>query len=269
MKSPTILCVHAHPDDEALFTAGASSYYADEGHRLVLVTCTYGQLGIDGAGRAGNIEGHDDLDTRANRAGELQRAGALCGFERQVSLGYRDSGMAGWASHAHPDAFVNVDVERAARQLAAIIDAEEAAVVITYDENGFYGHPDHVSAHRVTRRAVELSASAERLFYPVIPRRVLAEFVERARAAHLSMPAWVTDATLDTEDDDVAVALDVRHRASLKQRAIALHATQIDNADLVTMSADLFELLFGVEYYRLGWSRAAASPLSNLVEGLS
>ncbi len=268
-KRQTIVCVHAHPDDEALFTAGASSYYASLGHRMVLVTCTYGQLGIDGAGRAGNVEGHDDLETRANRAAELQRAGDLCGYDRQVSLGYRDSGMAGWSSHSHPDAFVNVDVEAAARQVAALIDAEGAEVVITYDSRGFYGHPDHVSAHRVTRRAVELSTSARRLFYPVIPRSVLSDFIQRASEAGLSMPAWVTDASLDTEDDQVAVRLDVRDRAALKQRAIALHATQSDNADLVTMSPDLFELLFGTEYYELGWSRELENPLDDLLGGLS
>ncbi len=269
MTRQTIVCVHAHPDDEALFTSGASSLYSERGHRLVLVTCTYGQLGIDGAGRAGNVAGHDDLDTRAHRAMELQRAGSLCGFDRQVSLGYLDSGMAGWSSHHHPDAFVNVDVERAARQVAAIIDAEDAAVVVTYDEDGFYGHPDHVSAHRITRRAVDISLSARRLFYPVIPRSVLSEFVSRATAAQLSMPAWVTDASLDTEDDQVAVRLDVRSRASLKQRAIALHETQIDNADLVSMSEELFELLFGIEYYRLGWSRDSVPPLDDLLGGLS
>lgn len=269
MTPQTIVCVHAHPDDEALFTAGATSYCADQGHRLVLITCTYGQLGIDGAGRPGNAEGHDDLGTRATRAMELQRAGELCGFARQVSLGYLDSGMVGWSSYADPHAFVNVDVERAARQVAAVLDAEEATVVITYDENGFYGHPDHVTAHRVTRRAVELSTSAQRLFYPVIPRPVISEFVRRASEEGVFMPAWVSDATLDTDEDQVAVRLDVRDRASLKQRAIALHASQIDNADLVSMSSDLFELLFGVEYYRLGWSRGACTTNNDLLGGLS
>jgi len=259
MRPPTLLCVHAHPDDEALFTAGVTSHYAERGVRNVLITCTLGQLGIDDQGRAGADLGHDDQVTAATRAGELQRAGALVGFSRQLTLGFKDSGMVGWAANGDPDAFMNVDVEATAQVIADVIDAENATVVITYDENGFYGHPDHVMANTVTRRAVQLSRCAQRLFYPVVPRGVLGTFVTRAREQDVFLPAWVTDAVADIADDSVASVMDVSRFSQRKQRAIATHASQTDNADLVDMDPALFALLFGTEYYQLGWRRDESS----------
>ena len=259
MTSPTLLCVHAHPDDEALFTAGVTSHYSELGVRNVLVTCTLGQLGIDDQGRAGADPGHDALVTSATRAAELQRAGVLVGFARQLTLGYKDSGMAGWTTNDDPDAFINADVEATARVIADVIDSENATVVLTYDENGFYGHPDHVMANTVTRRAVQLSRRAQRLFYPVVPRGVLDAFVTRARARDVFLPAWVQHAVADIPDESVACEMDVSRFSGLKQRAIATHASQSDNADLVSMDSDLFSLLFGTEYYQLGWRRDASS----------
>ncbi len=259
MLTPTLLCVHAHPDDEALFSAGVTAHYAERGVRNVLVTCTLGQLGIDDQGRSGAEPGHDAVVTSATRAGELQRAGALVGFARQLTLGFKDSGMKGWSANQDPDDLINADVEATARIVADIIDAENATVVITYDENGFYGHPDHVMANTVTRRAVQLSRSAQRLFYPIVPRGVLSAFVTRARAENVFLPAWVTDAVADIPDDSVTSVMDVSRFSELKQRAIATHASQSDNADLVTMEAALFALLFGTEYYQLGWRRDTAS----------
>jgi LmbE family N-acetylglucosaminyl deacetylase len=259
MTARTLLCVHAHPDDESLFTAGITSHYAEQGVRVVLVTCTLGQLGIDDAGRAGADEGHDALSTRATRAGELQRAASLVGVARLITLGFEDSGMHGWPSNANPDAFMNADVDSTARIIADVIDQERASVVVTYDENGFYGHPDHVMANVVTRRAVAMSASAQRLFYPVVPRGVLHRFVDRARSQGVFLPAWVQDAVADIADDSVASVMDVSRFSARKQRAIATHASQTDNADLVTMDAELFALIFGTEYYQLGWRRDNSS----------
>ena len=108
---PTLLCVHAHPDDESLFTGGITSHYAQLGYRNVLVTCTNGQFGIDDHNRGGAEPGHNALVTRATRAMELQYAGALVGFERQVTLGFSDSGMNGWPQNDLEDAFVNSDVD--------------------------------------------------------------------------------------------------------------------------------------------------------------
>lgn len=266
----TLVCVHAHPDDEALFTAGASLHYAALGYRVVLVTCTNGQLGFDDQGRPGPDPAHDLTVTRSLRAGELQGAAVLAGFSRSVSLGYDDSGMNGWPQNANPDAFMNCDVDAAARTLAALLDEVKATVVLTYDENGFYGHPDHIMANVVTRRALELASTVERLYYPVVPQSVLASFVPEAQATGVFLPQWVLEANYGIADELVATTMDVTRFAEPKQACIAAHASQIDNADLVTMDPRLFTLLFGTEYYQRAWSRSAASgDATDLFGGLS
>lgn len=254
----TLLCVHAHPDDEALFTAGITAHYGAMGYNVVLITCTNGRLGFDPEQRAGNVEGHDDGATSATRVGELQRAAAYAGFTRSISLGYLDSGMAGWRQNEEPGSFANADVERVATTVASLMDEVNAAVVVTYDENGFYGHPDHIQANVVTRRALQLSSCARRLYYPVVPRDVLTRFKNDASTQGVALPEWILDAALDTDDDSVSTIMDVSKYARQKQMAIAAHESQIDNLNLVTMDEKLFTLLFGTEYYQRAWSRDEA-----------
>jgi len=253
---PTLVCVHAHPDDEAFFTSGISSYYSALGHRVILVTCTNGALGIDDEGRPGNDPAHDSIVTESTRAGELARASRHAGFARTITLGFEDSGMVGWPQNENPNSFMNVDVDAVALTLATLFDEVDAKVVVTYDENGFYGHPDHVMANRVTQRAVALSQGVERLYYPVVPQGVVEKFKHDAKEQGLSLPAFVMDAVPLTPDERVATVMDLRDFATRKQECMALHASQIDNGDIVTMSPELFALLFGTEYYQRAWSRS-------------
>jgi len=252
---PTLVCVHAHPDDEAFFGAGASAYYASLGHRVVLITCTNGALGYDPSGRVGNEENHDDVATKSTRAGELQRSGATLGFSRLVSLGYDDSGMSGWRENANPQAFMNADVEAVARTIASILDEVDGAVVVTYDERGFYGHPDHVQANVVTRRAVQLASKVERLYYSVVPEGIITSLIDGAKQIGVALPAFVLDAGTHVADDAVATTMDVSPLVKVKHDAMAAHASQIDNEELVEMNDALFSLLFSTEYYQRAWSR--------------
>jgi LmbE family N-acetylglucosaminyl deacetylase len=256
---PTLLCVHAHPDDEAFFGGGACAHYAALGYQVVLVTCTNGRLGFDGAGRAGNGPGHDDRQTTSTRAAELQRAAATLGFTRVVTLGYDDSGMKGWPQNDEPNSFENANVDAVARTIASVMDDVGATVVVTYDETGFYGHPDHVKTNVVTRRALDLAATVERLYYSVVPKGIIDGLTEGANALGLSLPAWVLDAGLHVSDDLVSTTLDVGDYVGQMRQAMADHATQIDNADLVEMNDDLFSLLFRTEYYQRAWSRHEAT----------
>jgi LmbE family N-acetylglucosaminyl deacetylase len=139
------------------------------------------------------------------------------------------------------------------------MDEENASVVVTYDENGFYGHPDHIMANVVTRAALEIAASPMRLYYPVAPKGVLEEFVAGAKARGVFLPAWILDAKHTVSEDSVTTTMDVRVFAQRKHQAIATHASQVDNADLVTMDEELFTLLFGIEYYQRAWSRDVTS----------
>jgi LmbE family N-acetylglucosaminyl deacetylase len=258
ISAPTLVCVHAHPDDEALFSAGTTAHYASLGYEVVLVTCTNGQLGLDGAGRAGSHRHHDLDMTRVARAGELAHAATLAGFHRVVTLGYDDSGMRGWSQNDDPHAFMNADVDRASRTLAALFDEVGATVVVTYDEHGFYGHPDHVMANTLTRRALEAASTPQRLYYVVAPASVLGAFVGDPRVRELALPDWLGDAGLGVPDEQVTTSIDVTEQLGAKRAAIEAHASQSDNGDLVTMDKDLFALLFGVEHYQRAWSRRPA-----------
>jgi LmbE family N-acetylglucosaminyl deacetylase len=266
---PTLVCVHAHPDDESFFGSGAIAHYASLGHRVVLITCTVGQLGFDGGGRSGDEPGHDELQTKAARAAELQRSAAILGIGRVVTLGYNDSGMKGWPENGAPSAFMNADVDAVGRTIASIFDEEDAAVVVTYDESGFYGHPDHIMANEVTRAAVALSNTVERLYYSVVPEGIMTSLVEGATKLDLSLPHWVTDASTHVSDQLVSTTLDVSQYIRVKHDSMAAHATQIDNEDLVEMNDDLFSLLFSTEYYQRAWSRHDTSgDRTDLMGGL-
>ena len=145
---------HAHPDDEAIATGGTMAALAAQGHRVVLVTATGGELGEipDGLLRPG-----ETLAER--RAAELAEAAAVLGVDRQLWLGYEDSGMEGEPSSLRPGCFATADVEEAALRLAGILTAEGSEVLVTYDEHGGYGHPDHVQVHTVGMRAAALAGT--------------------------------------------------------------------------------------------------------------
>lgn len=158
----TLLVVHAHPDDECLGTGGTLARYAAEGVHTVLVTATKGEEG----------EMHDPDRTEEEarplmaeiREEELRRATAILGVDTLEFLGYRDSGMMGTPANEHPDNFHNADFDEAVGRLVAIIRRERPQVVATYNEDGGYGHPDHLQSHKVTVAAVDAAGDPAR--YP-------------------------------------------------------------------------------------------------------
>ncbi len=251
----SIVCIHAHPDDEALFTSGVSAHYAELGFDVTLITCTNGSLGRDDKGREGNDPEHNTEWTIATRAQELEKAAKLAGFSRVFNLGYDDSGLPEWEQFSNPKAFVNADFEEASQKMGAIINEVQGTVLITYDENGFYGHHDHIMANRVTGRAAYLALCPQRIYYPVMPQRIMQEFLPAAKAKGLELPEWILRAVTDTPDDFVDTTMDVRKFAKVKQQAILTHASQIDNGDIANMDEELFMLLLGTEYYHRAWTR--------------
>src|ERR1700761_3866812 len=175
----SLLLVHAHPDDESIGTGATMARYAAEGARVTLVTCTLGELGEIIPPDLSHLL-PDELGQ--HRIVELDRACAALGVADHRFLGgegrYRDSGMMGLPDNDDPRCFWQANVDEAAAELAAIIDEVEAGVIVTYNANGFYGHPDHIQAHRVTRRAVELATRQVKFYATAIPRSVLAEAVK-------------------------------------------------------------------------------------------
>lgn len=256
--SPTLVFVHAHPDDESIFTAGASMLYAERGVTVVLVTCTNGRLGIDASGRDGSQPGHDQVGTARNRDLELDRAASMIGVTRHVKLGFDDSGMVGWPTTEEPQSFVQASTTDVANTLTRLFDEVAADVVVTYDERGFYGHPDHIKAHDVTMAAVQRSTSVQRLYYPVIPTAAYAFVRTMAEELQLDLPAWFRTMR-GTPDELVTTTPPTTPYSSRKHDAIRAHATQIDNRPIWEVDPGAFEVVLGQEWYQRGWSRVPAT----------
>jgi LmbE family N-acetylglucosaminyl deacetylase len=268
-EKPCLLCVHAHPDDEALFTAGVMAKYHADGVRSVLVTCTDGSLGFGPDGIGPHEPSHDrDLVATARR-GELEASATLLGVDRLELLDYRDSGMAGWPENDDARAFIRQPLDEVAGRIAAVLDEERPQVVVTYDANGFYGHPDHVFTHLATMAAVVATAAIERVYFPAIPESMLAAFLDLAKGAGMELPEWLEAPDWGTPDELVRTEVDCSQWVRVKHAALAAHASQVDNADLVGMPDEVFDVVFGTERYVRGLDRTgSALPESDLFQGI-
>jgi N-acetyl-1-D-myo-inositol-2-amino-2-deoxy-alpha-D-glucopyranoside deacetylase len=159
-----LLLVHAHPDDESIYTGATMARYAAEGAHVTLVTCTLGELGEIIPPSLAHLAAESGDRLGEYRAGELAAACAALGVADHRFLGgpgrWRDSGMMGAAGNDDPRCFWRAGVDQAAGALLEVIAEVRPQVLVTYDANGAYGHPDHIQAHRVARRAFELARQA-------------------------------------------------------------------------------------------------------------
>ncbi len=244
----SLLLVHAHPDDESIGTGATMAKYAAEGARVTLVTCTLGELGEIIPPDLSHLL-PDELGQ--HRIVELDRACAALGVTDHRFLGgegrYRDSGMMGLPDNDDPRCFWRADVDEAAGALAKVIAEVAADVIVTYDANGFYGHPDHIQAHRVTRRAHELAGHAAKLYATAMPRSVL------ARAVELPADSWFVrnaDLSASVPDDQVTTEIDATGYLAAKRAALRAHETQVTvDGDYFALSNDLGARILGREYY--------------------
>jgi N-acetyl-1-D-myo-inositol-2-amino-2-deoxy-alpha-D-glucopyranoside deacetylase len=268
--SRRLLLVHAHPDDESIGTGATMAAYAAQGARVTLVTCTRGELGevippelaylaADAGDRLGQY-----------RAGELAAACAALGVTDHRFLGgpgrWRDSGMMGLPSNQFPGCFWQADVEAAAAELAAVIRDVAPQVIVTYDANGFYGHPDHIQAHRVTRRAVQVAADpgagpaagspwrVAKLYATAMPRSVLAEAIKLGpdAPAGFTQAGAVADLPFGVPDEQVTTEVDGTGHLAAKIAALRAHATQIAvDGPCFALSDMVGQRIDGHEYYTL------------------
>jgi LmbE family N-acetylglucosaminyl deacetylase len=265
----TLVCFHAHPDDEAIATGGTMLRAKQRGHRVVLVVATRGEVGEvpDGFLAPGEQLGE-------RRTVETRAAADLLGVDRVEFLGYRDSGMVGTPTVDEPGTFWTADVEEAAGRPAALLAEEQADVLTVYDANGAYGHPDHVQVHRVGVRAAEL-AGTPAVYESTINRDHLIRLME-ARPADISGEDAPTVEDLDegfgVTEDRITTVVDVRDLVATKRRALREHASQIaDESFWMTMPDEAFTASFGWEWYiRHGAQAVAGEPyevLDSLVDG--
>jgi N-acetyl-1-D-myo-inositol-2-amino-2-deoxy-alpha-D-glucopyranoside deacetylase len=258
-----LLLVHAHPDDETVGTGSTMAHYAATGAHVTLVTCTLGEEGEIHVPELARLAAAEADQLGGYRVAELAAACAALGVTDHRFLGgagrYRDSGMMGLATNEHPRAFWQADLDVAAGQLLEIIREVRPQVLITYDPNGFYGHPDHIQAHRVAMRAHELAAAEgiapAKVYWTAMPRSVLEagldQFTEASDNPFDGIDS-VDDLPFGTPDPEIAARIDATERHAAKEAAMRAHATQIPATSWLYSIAGNFGAEFmGVEYFTL------------------
>ena len=253
----TLMTVHAHPDDETITTGGIMAKYAAESVRVVCVTSNKGENGKIFVPELDTPENHARL--AEIREIELARALAHLGAIEHRWLGYRDSGMMGWPSNDTPSAFWHADVTAAAVRLGALIERFRPQVVVTYDENGFYGHPDHIQAHRVTVRACEATGIPDKLYYPAVPVSAIPRMAALLAARGVEVPDDLADAPFGTPDELIGAVVDCGVVAGAKFDSLAAHASQAENIFFLSLGKELFAELFTEEAFVRARDRTGAS----------
>ena len=263
----TLLLVHAHPDDEAISTGGVMMKAKADGHRVVLVTGTRGE--------AGEIYNMDEKATRPRlgevRTKELETAAKILGVDRLEFLGYRDSGMVGTPENDDPRSFHQAPLDEAAAKLAAILREERPDVVVTYDSDGTYGHPDHIKAHHTTNAALDVLEKdgwrPRKVYYMAIPRSLMEKFMEQVPEEDRRND---TIQIIGTPDELVTTRVDVGKYVDAKREAFTAHVTQNDpNSWFTTMADQMYRMAFGTEYYRLARGKPGSdAPEPDLFAGV-
>ncbi len=256
-----LVSFHAHPDDEALLTAGTLARAAAEGHRVVLVVATGGEAGLSDTAPGGALA--------ARRADELDASAAALGCAKVIRLDYPDSGM-----HNEHRGFASLPVDEPAERLAGILRAERADALTVYDRNGGYGHPDHVQVHRVGHRAAEL-AGTRLVLEATVDRTALRRALALVRWTRL-LPADL-DRLRDGYSDRTAIThrIDVRRYAGAKRRSMAAHASQATGgadrralALFTRLPGPLYRRVFGAEWFVEAGRTPSRPPLDDLFASL-
>lgn len=253
----TLVCFHAHPDDESIATGGTIARAAAAGHRVVLVVATGGEHGE----RPPDLAPGESLADR--RAAETHASAAELGVSRVVFLGYEDSGMTGWEQNANERAFCNADIDEAAALLAAVLREESADTVTVYDWHGGYGHPDHIQVHRVGHRAAHL-AGTRHVYESSMNRDSIVRFQEMMRSMGREADFDVNDTDdgnpFGLSESELTTAVDVSAHLERKRASIRCHASQIsDTSFFSTMPPEAFAVAFGTEWFR----RVGGPPLAD------
>lgn len=256
---PRLLFVHAHPDDETLTTGGTIAHYVRRGADVRVVTCTLGEEGeVIGEQYAQLAVDHAD-QLGGYRIAELTAALAALGVDAPHFLGgpghWRDSGMADTPAR-HQPRFVDADMAEAAGLLAAILDDFRPHVVVTYDPDGGYGHPDHVQAHRVTTAAVERAQwQVPKFYWTVMSKSGMGDAFAVARDVPEEwLKVSVDDVPFLYTDDRIDAVIDVSDSLEAKVAAMRAHATQISvapNGQSCALSNNVAMPIPGVEHYVL------------------
>ena len=259
----SLLLVHAHPDDETINNGATMAKYVAEGARITLVTCTRGEEGEVLVPELAHLASSQDDALGPHREKELAEAMKIIGVSDHRFLGaphriWRDSGMMGTEPNSRPDVFWSANIDDAAQELVKIILEMRPDVLITYDTNGGYGHPDHIQAHRVAMRAAELARSAgwsiPKIYWNTIPRSVIEEGIAEMKkiGSDFMGVEKAEDFPFAQPDELVTTVVDGGSFVEKKMAAMKAHSTQISvDGPFFALSNNLGLQVFGNEYYTL------------------
>ncbi|MFM8446149.1 MAG: N-acetyl-1-D-myo-inositol-2-amino-2-deoxy-alpha-D-glucopyranoside deacetylase [Actinomycetota bacterium] len=260
---PRLLLVHAHPDDESINNGATMAAYVARGAQVTLVTCTRGEEGEILVPELSHLASDKEDGLGAHREIELAAAMSELGVSDFRFLGapvkkWRDSGMIGTPQNEGPDAFWNSDLDEAARHLEKIILEIKPHVLITYDENGGYGHPDHIKAHQVAMRAAELARTSgweiKKIYWNTIPISVIEEGIAAMKGTGVDFfgVEKAEDFPFAAPDHLVTTVFNGDEFVAKKMAAMKAHPTQIAvDGPFFALSDNLGFRVWGREFYRL------------------
>jgi N-acetyl-1-D-myo-inositol-2-amino-2-deoxy-alpha-D-glucopyranoside deacetylase len=270
-----LLLVHAHPDDETINNGVTMAKYAASGAQVTLVTCTRGEEGEVLVTELANLASDKDDKLGEHREVELKDAMAQLGINDFRFLGapnkkWRDSGMMGTTQNERGDVFWQADLDEASYELVKIILEIKPQVLITYDEFGGYGHPDHIKAHRVAMRATELAAEQgwqiSKIYWNTMPRSVIQMGIEKMKEVGSDFfgAESADDLPFAKPDELVTTVVNAPEYVPQKLEAMKAHATQISvDGPFFALSNNLGLSVWGDEYYTLVKGEKAAPFDSN------
>jgi LmbE family N-acetylglucosaminyl deacetylase len=279
----TMMAVHAHPDDEASSTGGVLAAYAAQGIRTVVVTCTNGEFGDAPGGVKPGQDGHDEEAVAQHRLAELREACTILGVTDLELLGYHDSGMPEWDYKDRADAFCNIPEADVAARISGLIERYRPQVLITYDDQGAYQHPDHVHASRCAQAAFAASAgvagsSAAKLYLSTMRGSDWRKIWEALREQGVEVPSFDDPSPENLEtwrrglasEERITTTIDIRSVLTSKREALLAHGSQIgDESWFSKIPPDVAELAFGHEHFiRISDTTGAPLPEDDLFAGL-
>jgi LmbE family N-acetylglucosaminyl deacetylase len=269
----TLMAVHAHPDDEAS-GGGILATYADQGIRTVVVTCTNGEFGDAPGGIKPGQDGHDEQTVARLRLAELEASARILKVSDLEMLGYHDSGMPDWEYKDRPDAFWNVPLEEVAGRIGGLIAKYRPQVLVTYDDQGAYQHPDHVHASRAAQAAAAATGIPAKLYLSTMRGSSWRKIWEALRAAGVEVPARDDDEDRASRavqsEERITTTIDIRPVLERKREALFAHGTQINGDSWFgKIPPEVVEEAFGYEYFiRVADTTGAPLPEDDLFAGL-
>jgi LmbE family N-acetylglucosaminyl deacetylase len=265
------MVVHAHPDDEVISTGGLLAKYSDAGIRTVLVVCTNGEQGDGPGGVKPGEDGHDEVAVREQRLAELRNSVAILGVTDVELLGYHDSGMDGWDANKRSGSFQNVPLDEPANRIVELMEKYRPQVMVTYDEKGGYGHPDHIKAHQSAVAAFQRSGIADKLYYSAIPRSAMTEFGKLVKSMNPDLPDdQIPGPDFGTPDELVTTSIDTSAYVDRKVKALAAHVSQTENIFFFQLPEEVLAMVFGREsFIRQHSTVEIDAPETDLFTGLA